>query len=144
LYLSEYWRNLGLVTRKPNLKTYSQKQAAVSPPDTPSVDKTNWVINSSSRSLSDAEIIAKLESVLRQLSTPDTVRRAVKSILQQAKPPKPNIMKEMRDVLECLKEEYASIIVLPADKGHASIVTDEHLPRKDVFPDRERTVPAPQ
>ena len=65
-----------------------EKQETVSPVDTPYVDKNNWVINLSSRSLSDAgiallkkglnlvvtpanipvtEIIAKVESAVRQL-----------------------------------------------------------------------------
>jgi len=93
-------------------KRSREKQEAVSPPVTPSVDKTNWVSNLSSRSLSDAEIallkkglnfaltpenipateiIAKVESAVRQLDAEhaDTVRRAVDSILQQAKPQSP-------------------------------------------------------
>ena len=53
----------------------------------------------------------------------DTVRRAVNGILQQAEPPEPNIMKEMRDVLKSLKEDE-SIMVLPADKGRTSVVMD--------------------
>ena len=80
-----------------------EKQAAVSPIDTSYVDKSNWVINLSSRSLSDAEIallkkglnfavtpanipatkiIAKVESAVRQLDAEqaDTVRRAVNNI----------------------------------------------------------------
>jgi len=52
-----------------------------------------------------------------------TVRRAVNSILQQAKPPEPNITKEMWDALKHLKEDD-SIIFLPADKGRASVVMD--------------------
>ena len=109
----------------------------MSPVDTPYVDKTNWVINLSSRSLSDAEkallkkglnfavtpanipateIIAKVEAAVRKLDAEqaDTVRRAVNGILQQAKPPEPNITKEMRDALKSLKEDQ-SIMVLPAE-----------------------------
>ena len=83
----------------------------MSPVNMPYVDKTNWVINLSSRSLDDAEIallkrglnfavtptyipateiIAKVESATRQLDAEqaDTVRRAVNYILlQQAEPP---------------------------------------------------------
>ena len=82
----------------------------MSPVDTLYVDKTNWVINLSSRSLSDAEkallkkglnfavtpanipateIIAKVEAAVRQLDAEqaDTVRRAVNGTLQQAEPP---------------------------------------------------------
>ena len=97
------------------------------------VDKTNWVINLFSRSLSDAEIallkkglnfavtpvnipateiIAKVETAVRQLDAEqaDTVRRAVNGIL-------------LRDALKSLKEDE-SITVLPADKGRASVVMD--------------------
>ena len=114
--------------------------------DTPYVDKANWVVNLSSRFLSDAEkallkkglnfavtpanipateIIAKVEAAVRQLDAEqaDTVRRAVNGILQQAEPPEPNITKEMRDVLKNLKEDE-SIMVLPTDKGRASVVMD--------------------
>ncbi len=123
-----------------------EKHTAVSPADTPYVDKINWVINLSSRSLSDAEIallwkgvnfavtspnipakeiIASVESAVGQLYTEqaDLVRSAVNNILQQAEPPEPNITKtkEMRDGLKCLKEDD-SIMILPADKVRASIV----------------------
>ncbi|KAL9952670.1 hypothetical protein ACROYT_G039958 [Oculina patagonica] len=127
-------------------KLVREKHAALSPADTPYVDKTNWVINLSSRSLSDAEIallrkglnfavtptnipakeiIASVESAVRQLNTEqaDLVRRAVNNILQQAEPPEPNITKEMRDGLKSLKEDD-SIMILPADKGRASVVLD--------------------
>ena len=118
----------------------------MSPVDTPYVDKANWVVNLSSRSLSDAEkaqlkkglnfavtpenipateIIAKVEADVRKLDTgqADTVKRAVNGMLRQAEPPEPNITKEMRDALKSLKEDE-SIIVLPADKGRASVVMD--------------------
>ena len=85
-------------------KLIREKQATVSPVDTPYVDKANWVVNLSSRFLSDAEkallkkglnfavtpanipateIIAKVEAAARQLDTEqaDTVRRVVNGIL---------------------------------------------------------------
>ena len=122
----------------------------MSPVDTPYVDKANWVVNLSSRSLSDAEktllkkglnfavtpgnipateIIAKVEAAVRQLDAEqaDTVRRAVNSILQQADLPEPNITK-IRDALKNLKEDE-SIIVLPMDKGRASVVVDTNTYR---------------
>ena len=90
----------------------------MSPVDTTHVDKANWVVSLSSRSLSDAEkallkrglnftvipanipateIIAKVEAAVRKLDAEraDTVRRAVNGILQQAEPLEPNIAKEM-------------------------------------------------
>ena len=71
------------------------------------------------------EIIAKVEEAVRQLDAEqaDTVRRAVNGILQQAEPPEPNITKEMRDALKNLKEDE-SIMVLPTNKGRASVVMD--------------------
>ena len=127
-------------------KLIQEKQAAVLPADTPYVDKANWVVDLSSRSLSDAEkallkkglnfavtpanipateIIAKVEAAVRQLDAEqaDTVRRAVNGILQQAEPPEPNITKEMRDALKNLKEDE-SIMVLQTNKGRASVVMD--------------------
>ena len=103
------------------------------------VDKTNWVINLSSRTLLKkglnfaitptnipaTEIIATVESAIRPLNAEqaDTVRRNVNSILQKAEPPKSNITKEMRNALKSLKED-TSIMILPADKGCASVILD--------------------
>ena len=108
-------------------KLLREKQGSVSQTRTPYVNKDKWVINLSSRSLSNAEesllkkglnfavtpsnipateIIAKIESAVRSLDAKqaDTVRRAVNTILQQAEPLKPNITKEERDALKSLKE----------------------------------------
>ena len=127
-------------------KLLSEKQASVSLTTTSFVDKTNWVVILSSRSLTEAEvsllkkglnfavtpadmpateIIAKVESAVRPLNEEraDTVRRAVNTILQQAEPPKPNITKEKQDALKSLKDDK-SIMVLPADKGCASVILD--------------------
>ena len=71
------------------------------------------------------EIIAKIESAFRPLDTEraDAVRRSVNTILQQAQPPTPNITKEQQKALKSLKEGN-SIMVLPADKGCATIILD--------------------
>ena len=71
------------------------------------------------------EIVAKVESTMRTLDSEqaDTVRRTVNVILQQAKPPKPNITKDMQEALINLKQDD-TITVLPADKGRASVVQD--------------------
>ena len=110
------------------------------------VDKTNWVLNLSSRSLTDAEtnllkkglnfaitasrvpaaeIIAKVESAIRTLDveTADSMRRSVNNILQKAEPPKTNITREMRTALKSLKEDR-SVMILPANKGRASVLLD--------------------
>ena len=44
----------------------------------------------------------------------DTIRRTVNGILQQAKPPKANITKEMQEALKNLKQDD-TIIILPED-----------------------------
>ena len=71
------------------------------------------------------EIIAKVESAVRQLDIEraDTVRSAVKTILQQAESRKPSITGEQKDALKSLKEDNF-IMVLPGDKGCASVVLD--------------------
>ena len=131
-----------------------EKQSSVSTTRTPHVDRTHqvdkskWVINLSSRSLSDAEVsllqkglnfavtptsipatetVAKVESAIRPLDAEqaDTVRRNVNSILQKAKPPEPNITREMKQALKGLKEGK-NIMILPADKGRASVVLDKN------------------
>ena len=63
------------------------------------------------------EIVTKVESAVRQLDVErvDTVRRAVNTILQQAEPPKPKLMKEQQGALKSLKEDK-SIMVLPRIK----------------------------
>ena len=100
----------------------------------PKVDSSTRALLEQARTLNFAvtpknipatEIIAKVESAVKQLPAEheDTVRRDVNSILQQAKPPEPNITKEMRYALK-RPEEDDSIMVLPADKGRASVVMD--------------------
>ena len=50
-------------------------------------------------------------------------RRSVNTILEQAQPPTPNITKEQQEALKSPKEDN-SIMVLPADKGRASVILD--------------------
>ena len=132
------------------LKLVQEKQASVSPHinPTPRVDKNKWVINLSSRPLTDAEvsllekglnfavtpttipateIVAKVETAIRTLDSEqaDTIRRTVNSVLQRAEPPKPNITKEMHEALNNLKQDD-SIMILPADKGRASACSSRH------------------
>ena len=119
-------------------KLLLEQKAASKLTSTPKVDQANWVINWSSRTLSDAEttllkkglnfavtptnirtteIIAKVETTIRPLDTEqaDTVRRTVNNLLQKDVPPKPNITAEMRNALKSLKQDH-SIMILPADR----------------------------
>ena len=127
-------------------KLLLEQKASSKLTSTPKVDQANWVINLSSRTLSDAEttllkkglnfavtltnirtteIIAKVETTIRPLDTEqaDTVRRTVNNVLQKAVPPKPNITAEMRNALKSLKKDH-SIMILPADQGCAIVVTE--------------------
>ncbi|XP_041471892.1 uncharacterized protein LOC121421288 [Lytechinus variegatus] len=71
------------------------------------------------------EIIAKIESSIRcrYAETIGSVRREVNAILASAKPPKSNVTPGMHKALKALKEE-STIMILPADKGRASVVMD--------------------
>ena len=73
----------------------------------------------------DQYIVAKIESAVRPLDAEraDRVRRSVNTILQQAQPPTSNITKEQQETLKSLKEDN-SIMVIPADKGRASVILD--------------------
>lgn len=78
------------------------------------------------------EIVSKVESAgIRTLHSEqaDTIMRNVNNVLQQAslpKPNSPNITKEMREALKSLKQEE-SIMILPADKGRASMVLNTDI-----------------
>nr|XP_054761190.1 uncharacterized protein LOC129267565 [Lytechinus pictus] len=106
----------------------------------------NWVINMSSRNLSDtektllsrgmtfatvpkripaAEIVARVESNISKLTPEDreSLRKDIGTVLEQAKPPKSNITKDMEAALKSLKED-STIMILPADKGRAAVILD--------------------
>ena len=51
------------------------------------------------------------------------LRWKVRQLLEKSKPPKPNISKTERQALKLL-QDYNSIIILPADKGNATVVMD--------------------
>ncbi|XP_063955553.1 uncharacterized protein LOC135154175 [Lytechinus pictus] len=71
------------------------------------------------------EIVAKVETAVKYIDpvSADAARKDVDSILQRARPPKPNTTREMRDALKTLKNDD-SITILPADKGSATIILD--------------------
>jgi len=79
------------------------------------------------------EIVAKVESAIRTLDSEqaDTIRRTVNNILQQAEPPKRNITKEMQEALK----NKTTLMILPADKGRASVVLNT-----DTYHDKVKTL----
>ena len=71
------------------------------------------------------EIIAATEATASQLNT-DTaqlLRHKMSSILSTAKPPKSNLSKELHKSVKSLREDH-NIVILPADKGNATVVLD--------------------
>ena len=54
------------------------------------------------------------------------------NVLQKAVPHKPNITTEMRNALKSLKQDH-SIMILPAEKGCASVVLDTALKKALLF-----------
>ena len=70
------------------------------------------------------EIIAATEATANLLNT-DTaqlLRHKVSSILSTAKPPRSNLSRELHKLVKSLQDQ--SIVILPADKGNATIVLD--------------------
>ncbi|GLV46112.1 hypothetical protein CBL_07179 [Carabus blaptoides fortunei] len=55
--------------------------------------------------------------------TAETIRQEVSRVLRRAKPPKNNISKEEYTALKKLRDNQ-NIIVLPADKGNATVVVN--------------------
>ena len=110
------------------------------------IDLNKWVVNLSSRTLTNAEervlrrglnfaptprripyidIIAAVEGVTRHLNTEEAseLRGSVCSLLKRARPPSSNMDKEERAALKTLRQDK-NIVVLPADKGNATVVMD--------------------
>ena len=110
------------------------------------VDKKRWVVNLSSYTLTDAEeqvlqrglnyatvprripymdFIASVEGVARRMNIEEAndLRVRVCGILRRAKLPPSNLRKEERRALRTLKNNN-SIVVLPADKGNATVEMD--------------------
>ena len=71
------------------------------------------------------EIIAATEVTANQLDkeSAQSLRQGVSSILNSAKPPKSNLSRELHKAVKGLQEDN-NIIILPADKGNATVVLD--------------------
>jgi hypothetical protein len=109
--------------------------------------KDRWVINKSSRQLSEHEhkllqrglkfavtpnklpvfeFITTTEEAcayIRDPKTAESLRGEIVKAVKSAHPPRPNITKQERRALNTLKKEK-DIMILPADKGCATVVLD--------------------
>ena len=71
------------------------------------------------------DLIAPIEGAALKIPKPraDELRWKVRQALEKSKPPKPNISETERQVLKSLQDDN-NIIILPADKGNATVVMD--------------------
>ena len=111
------------------------------------VDKDKWVINLSSKQLTEneknllskgmkfaitpkhvpkKEIISTVEGALTGIDKPeaDIIRAKVSLTLQKAQTPKENISRDDKNAMRNLKNDN-SIVILPADKGRATVILDK-------------------
>ena len=74
------------------------------------------------------EIITSTEAVARKLdsNTPEQLRAGVSNALRTARPPCPNISYTQKRPLKDLHKDN-TIVILPADKGNATVVMDRSL-----------------
>ena len=122
-------------------RLYNKSQTKKEVTDT-DIDTNRWVVNLSDRQISDdersilskglnfaitptafpvEEIIAGTEVVAKYMTATDELRGEVVRTIKRAKLPKSNISKGERVALQTLKKDN-SIIILPADKGRATVI----------------------
>ena len=149
-YMSDVLRLYGsLLTsvKERHLKKFTNLNKTTNVNDDTNVNKNKWMINLSTKQLSDQEKdllakgmnfcitpttvpnkerIAKVEDAIKNLpmEEADTVRAKVSLTLQATKTPKDNLSKQQRTTLKALKADK-SIIILPGDKGRTTVVTDK-------------------
>ena len=120
------------------------------------IDRNRWVMNLSSRNITNSEnsvlqkglnfaitptkmplheIISSTElacSLMNNQNNASRLRSDVARILEQCKPPKPNITKEERQALYKLKKDD-SIKILPADKGRVTVIMNSEEYDKQIM-----------
>ncbi|XP_035671873.1 uncharacterized protein LOC118412922 [Branchiostoma floridae] len=137
-------RHLGKFER---LQQANLQQQQASDIDLSGTQLKKWVVNISGKSLSDSQtkvlqkglnfavtpdklpvedFVVATESACAglPLSSAEQLRSEVAGILKTAKPPKNNITKQERDALKELRKDK-DLLVLPADKGKATVVMDK-------------------
>ena len=72
------------------------------------------------------DLVAKIETTLTGMTAEeaDTIRADLSSIIRKAKPPERNITRKQSTSLKSLQQNE-NIIILPADKGRATVVRDK-------------------
>ncbi|XP_046409073.1 uncharacterized protein LOC124173954 [Ischnura elegans] len=85
------------------------------------------------RSIPKEEIITGVENALRKLrkSEADEIREEVSHIIRKARPPKPNLTRAEREAV-CELRKIDDSLILPADKGNATVIISKEDYRKKV------------
>ena len=135
-----------LSTTRRHIEKFKKMMEIVFPEQHQGINQETWVVNLSSRTLTDAEervlrrglnfapaprkiptmdIAAAIEAVARRMVNEEAadLRGSVRNILKKAKLPPPNLQKDERAAIKALKEDK-NITILPADKGNATVVMD--------------------
>ena len=77
-------------------------------------------------SVQTAQLITGIETLCQAIGPNlDTATQLRLNILKCSKPPKSNIMNDELAALRDLKTTYSSILILPADKGRATVVSTQ-------------------
>ena len=79
------------------------------------------------RSIPFEDIIAATEATAHRLdqNTADSLRTDMAEVLRKAKPPKPNMSFKQRSAVRTLRND-SNIVIVPADKGKATVVMDKN------------------
>ncbi|XP_046383788.1 uncharacterized protein LOC124154233 [Ischnura elegans] len=85
------------------------------------------------RDIPREEIITEVETGIRKLPrlVADEIREDVARVLRNAKPPKPNMTAGERTALKALRENQ-DILILPADKGNATVLMEKEEYQKKI------------
>ncbi|XP_072043129.1 uncharacterized protein [Amphiura filiformis] len=136
-----------LTERDQNKKSKHGLSTGATEPDLTGTQLKKWVVNLSKYKLSRAqnnvlakgldyavsptnvcsnEFVIATELACKKLTHPEAIqlRAKVTSALKSSKPPKSNLSKDERQAVKDLKKED-SIIILPADKGRATVILDK-------------------
>ena len=129
------------------LSTQDQQKQVAKLQNQITIDKSKWVVNLSSKTLSPHEkhlqekglnisvtpkniptkdIVVKVETVVKNLpiAEADNIRAKTSLVLQKASTPEDNVSKMQRQALYSLKEDK-EITILPADKGRATVILNK-------------------
>ena len=73
------------------------------------------------------EFVAATEALAHRIDqqTADTLRLKIGGVLQNAKPPRPNLSPRQRQALMDLRKDQ-NIVIVPADKGRATVILNRN------------------